>query len=134
MPLAGEKIRASDIGDIEEDTSDAGITLSASYQAVLSVVLGVGVWWVLGKVRMTGGAGSGARQNSAELHDGTSQLDETVVDVDAGTNLQRACLVVQDVVTVTSGTTTVSLRLKVSAVAGTQTYTTPKLTAIRAPQ
>lgn len=132
MPLAGEKVRASDIGDIEEDTSDAGITLSASYQTVLSVVLGVGVWWVIGKVRMTGGAGSGVKQQLAELHDGTSQLDETVADAE-DTNIQRVCLVVQDVVTVTSGTKTVSLRLKVSAVAGSQTYTTPKLAAIRAP-
>ncbi len=128
MPLAGETVRASDVSGVLEDTSAAGITLSTSYQTELSLVLPVGVWHVIGKVRFTGGSGSGVKIYQAELHDGTSQLDESMCDLE-DTNIQRGTVVCQDVVTVVSGTTTVSFRLKVSAVAGSQTFAQPKLIA-----
>jgi hypothetical protein len=128
VPLAGEFVRASHVSRVLEDTTAAGITLSASYQTELSLVLPVGTWHVIGKVRFTGGAGSGVKIYQAELHDGTSQLDESMCDLE-DTNIQRGTVVCQDVVTVTSGTITVSFRFKVSAVAGTQTFSQPKLIA-----
>jgi hypothetical protein len=128
VPLAGEIVRASHVSTILEDTTAAGITLSTSYQTELSLVLPVGTWHVIGKVRFTGGAGSGVKQYLAELHDGTNQLDESIADLE-DTNIQRGTVVCQDVVTVPSGTTTVSFRLRTSAVAGSQSFAQPKLIA-----
>jgi hypothetical protein len=129
MPDAGDLVRASHVSDVLEDTTDAGITLSTSYQTTLSLVLPVGTWHVVGKVRFTAASGSATNVIfQAELHDGTAQLDESMVNLQGTTN-QRGTVTCQDVVVVASSTTTVSLRVKVDTVAGTPAYNQPKLIA-----